>query len=166
MMTDTPLVIAEPISTDAFAPYGDVLIAPKAFGRTYFDQGLVNARQGATASMSVAHIGEATSLPVTSIEMERHEFSSQSFIPMDVSRYLIVVAPHSTGGAADTGQARAFVVPGNIGITYGVNVWHNPITVLDRPGIFAIQMWLDGSATDEEFVKLDQPFRIGLSEAA
>jgi ureidoglycolate lyase len=92
--------------------------------------------------------------------MARHEFSSQSFIPMDVSRYLIVVAPHLPAGTPDTRQARAFIVPGDVGITYGADVWHHPIAVLDRPGRFAIVMWADGSDRDEEFVKLEQPFEI------
>jgi ureidoglycolate lyase len=165
-MADAPTVRAEPISASAFAEFGDVLAPPAELGRTYFDDGLTNARPNAPASLSVARIAATPSLPITAIEMERHEFSSQSFIPIDVSRYVIVVAPHRADGKPDASNARAFIVPGSVGITYGVNVWHHPITVLDRPATFAIQMWRDGSVGDEEFVKLEHPFRIELPDAA
>ncbi|MEO0729855.1 MAG: ureidoglycolate lyase [Pseudomonadota bacterium] len=159
-MTDAPSLIAETISAAAFAPFGDVLMVPSEFGRNYYDSGLGNTRDGAVASLFIAHIAATPALPVTATEMERHEFSSQSFIPMDASRYLIAVAPHRADGKPDAEKARAFIVPGSVGITYGVNVWHHPIIVLDRPAKFAVQMWRDGSSTDEEFVKLEQPFRI------
>jgi ureidoglycolate lyase len=159
-MTDRHSITADPISAAAFAPFGSVLEAPSHFGRTYFDSGLANERPSARCSLSVSRIAPTPDFPLTAIEMERHEFSSQSFIPMDVSRYLIVVAPHLPSGAPDTRQARAFIVPGDVGITYGADVWHHPIAVLDRPGRFAIVMWADGSDRDEEFVKLENPFEI------
>ncbi|MEM7776195.1 MAG: ureidoglycolate lyase, partial [Pseudomonadota bacterium] len=162
-MTDVPTLLAEPISPEAFAPFGVVLAAPSELGRIYYDQGLANTRRNASASISIAHIAEAQSMPITAVEMERHAFSSQSFIPMDVSRYLVVAAPHDVNGAPDAQRAKAFIVPGDVGITYGVDVWHHPITVLGRPGVFAVQMWRDGTASDEEFVKLERPFRIDLS---
>ncbi|MEM9028022.1 MAG: ureidoglycolate lyase [Pseudomonadota bacterium] len=164
-MTDVPILLAEPISPEAFATFGVVLAAPSELGRIYYDQGLTNTRPNASASISIAHIAETRSLTITAVEMERHAFSSQSFIPMDVSRYLIVVAPHDVNGTPDAQQAKAFIVPGDVGITYGADVWHHPITVLDRPAVFAVQMWRDGTASDEEFVKLERPFRIDLSES-
>ena len=161
-MTDRQSITAEPISVEAFSQFGSVLVAPADFGRTYFDAGLANKRSSARCSLSVAHIGETSKFQLTATEMERHQFSSQSFIPIDVSRYLIAVARSLPTGRPDTRQARAFVVPGDIGITYGADVWHHPIAVLDRPRRFAILMWKDGSDQDEEFVKLEQPFGIAI----
>ena len=123
---------------------------------------VTNNRPGAHCSLSVSHIAAGPEFPLTAIEMERHEFTSQSFIPIDVSRYLIVVAPSLAAGGPDTKLAQAFIVPGDVGITYGVNVWHHPISVLDRPGRFAVLMWKDGSNQDEEFVQLEHPFEIVL----
>jgi ureidoglycolate lyase len=40
------------------------------------------------------------------------------------------------------------------GVTYGANVWHYPLTILDRPAAFAVYMWLDGGEGDEEFFEL------------
>lgn len=162
-MTDHHGITAKPISAAAFAPFGDVLQAPAEFGRTYFDAGLTNKRPAAECSLSFSLIAATGDFPLTAVEMERHEFSSQSFMPVDVSRYLIAVAPALETGLPDTRQAQAFVVPGDVGITYGANVWHHPIAVLDRPGRFAVLMWKDGGDQDEEFVKLQQPFEIMLA---
>jgi ureidoglycolate lyase len=155
-------LLAEPITTEAFAPFGVLLERPGGFGRRYFDEGLGNLRAGAWASLSVAVIEPVGALPLDAVRMERHEFSSQSFIPMDAARYLVLVAPHAADGAPDAGRARAFTVDGGTGITYRANVWHHPMVVLDRPATFAIIMWRDGGTADEEFAALRTPLRIEL----
>ena len=40
------------------------------------------------------------------------------------------------------------------GVAYAADVWHHPLTILDRPACFAIYMWLEGSNGDEEFFTL------------
>jgi ureidoglycolate lyase len=94
--------------------------------------------------------------------MERHRFSSQSFVATDVSRWLVLVAPHAAGGGPDMSRARAFLPKPGQGITFGVDVWHHPLTVFDRPGIFAIYMWLDGTSGDEEFFTLARPMNVDI----
>jgi len=93
--------------------------------------------------------------------LERHEFSSQSFVPLDVSRWLIVVAPHAREGGPDRTAARAFIATGAQGVTYRADIWHHGLTVLDRPARFAIFMWRDGTTTDEEFVPVI-PFTVDI----
>ena len=93
-------------------------------------------------------------------KMERHEFSSQSFIPLGGSRYLIIVAPMSSNGGLDESGLKAFLARGDQGITFGMNIWHHPLTVLDRDASFAITMWLEGSATDEQFIDLSAPVNV------
>jgi ureidoglycolate lyase len=92
--------------------------------------------------------------------MERHEFSSQSFLALDVTRWLVIVAPKAASGGPDTTRARAFLAGPRQGVTYRVDTWHHPLTVLDRPARFAVLIWLERSATDEEFVTLDEPFTV------
>jgi ureidoglycolate lyase len=41
-----------------------------------------------------------------------------------------------------------------------MNVWHLPLTVLDRPASFAVFMWLDAGRGDEEFVDLPAPVAV------
>src|SRR2546428_11774893 len=86
-------IIAESLTEKAFAPYGDLLAAPAEFGRAYFDEGLRTSRATAWPSLSVSHVRPLPSLPLEARVMERHELSSQSFLPLDVARWLVVVAP-------------------------------------------------------------------------
>ncbi len=156
-------ILAEPITAEAFAPFGELLVPPEDFSRHYFDAGLSNARPAARPSLSLAVAEPIKSLPLDAVQMERHAFSSQSFVPMDAARYLAIVAPHVAGGGPDTERARAFLVAGRYGITFRADVWHHPMTVLDRRSTFAIVMWLDGSEGDTELVTLAAPFRVGIA---
>ena len=56
---------------------------------------------------------------------------------------------------------KAFVATGRQGVTYRPDTWHHGLTVLDRPGRFAVFMWRDGGPGDEEFVPV-APFTIRL----
>lgn len=150
-------ITCEPLTAAAFAPFGDVIERPADFGRIYFSEALANGRSIAKPSLSLSQLRplEVTSLEAT--RMERHEFSSQSFVPIDVARYLVIVAPHRADGKPDGARLRAFLARGDQGVTYGMNVWHHPMTVLDRVGKFAVFMWLAGGEGDEEFVDLPAP---------
>jgi ureidoglycolate lyase len=147
-------LIAEPLTAEAFAPYGDVLEAPTDPGRRYVDGGLSNQRTGAATSLSISTIAPTDARDLRTDMLERHAFSSQTFLPLSVSRYLVIVAPDAAGGGPDGSRARAFVARAGQGITYHAGTWHHGMTVLDRPAQFAVLMWRDGSSGDEEFVPL------------
>jgi len=151
-------ITPQPLTREAFAPFGDVIDMPTEAGRFYYDDALGNLRSSATASLSVALKDPTQDRPLGSDMLERHEFSSQTFIPVDVGRWLIVVAPHAAQGGPDTKKAIAFIADGSVGVTYKANTWHHGLTTLDRPGSFAVFMWKAGSA-DEEFVPV-KPFTI------
>ena len=151
-------ITPQPLTREAFAPFGDVIDMPTAAGRFYHDDALGNLRAEATGSLSVALREPTPGRPLRSDMLERHEFSSQTFIPVDVGRWLIVVAPHAPQGGPDTGKALAFIADGRVGVTYRANTWHHGLTTLDRPGSFAIFMWTTGTQ-DEEFVPVE-PFTV------
>ena len=154
-------LIARPLTATSFAPYGEVLEAPGDAGRTYIEQALANGRPGAKPSLSFTLSKVPASLPFKVVQMERHQFSSQSFVPMDRGRFLVVVAPKLESGGPDAARAEAFVGGPGQGVTYGMDVWHHALTVLDAPMRFAIFMWLERSATDEEFVDVS-PFAVSV----
>lgn len=156
------MIEIEPLTIEAFRPFGDVLVAPAAPARDYFDTALANGRPTARPSLSIAR-RDPSPVPLTATMMERHQFSSQSFVALEVARWLVLVAPHRAGGGPDMERARAFLPSAGQGITFGANVWHHPLTVFDRPGTFAIYMWLDGTTGDEEFFSLPQPVAIPIS---
>lgn len=155
-------LIPQPLTKEAFAPFGDVIDVPEAPGRTYYNDALGNLRPDAKANLSLSLKAETPDRPLRSDYMERHEFSSQTFVPLDVERWLIVVAPHASAGGPDVTGMKAFIATGRQGVTYRPNTWHHGLTVLDRPGRFAVFMWLDGGKGDEEFVPVP-PFSIRIS---
>ena len=151
-------ILPQPLTQQAFAAYGDVIDIPSEAGRTYYEDALGNLRPQAKPSLSLSLKAETADRPLKAELLERHEFSSQTFVPIDVDRWLIVVAPHARTGGPDTKAVRAFIATGQQGVTYRPNTWHHGLTVLDKPGRFAVFMWRAGSQ-DEEFVPVE-PFTI------
>jgi ureidoglycolate lyase len=152
-------LVIEPISPEAFAPYGTVVRAPEDIGRSPYYDALMNKRPQAPATLSASRALPKT-LPLVGTVMERHRFSSQTFFPLDVARYVVIVAPDGPGGKPDMMHARAFVVPGDTAITYAADSWHHPMIALDRPACFSVLMWRDGTAADMETVALAAPFEL------
>ena len=97
-------LIPEPLAAAPFAAFGDVLEAPVAPGRSFFDGALANLRPGARPSLSSTRKQDLSCLP-----------SSQSFVPIEAGRWLVVVAPHATTGGPDLGSERAFLAGRNKG---------------------------------------------------
>lgn len=151
---------AKPLNAVDFTPYGDVISIPGEAGRTYFEDALGNLRPAAHASVST--ILKPPMAPVVNVRielLERHEFSSQTFIPLAEAQWLIVVCPHLPEGGPDVAKAVAFIANGQQGITYRPDTWHHGLTVLSGMGKFAVFMWRDGTSGDEEFVKVT-PFEV------
>jgi ureidoglycolate lyase len=160
---------AEPLTAEAFAPFGQVLQTPGAGGananqgtavRLDRVAGLVNTRGGACTPNLAMIRALPQPLPLKLRLMERHPCSSQAFIPLQCSRYLVVVAPSEASGQPDWARLRAFVaVPGQ-GINYAAGTWHHPFTALDAPADLAMLAWEDGSARDCEEVALPEPMMV------
>ena len=149
-------LIATPLTSAAFLPFGEVLEAPEVPGRTYFEDALLNLRPQARPSLSLSVKQPIAGLPLRSNTMERHRFSSQSFIPQRAGRWLAIVAPHGADGGPDMAQARAFLCGPTQGVTYAADVWHHPSTVLDQVAHFAILMWRTGRPGDDEFIQVPE----------
>jgi ureidoglycolate lyase len=149
----------QPLTPEAFAPFGDVIDVPNEPGRKYYEDALGNLRPNAHPSLSLSLKVETPDRPLKADLLERHEFSSQTFVPIDVERWLIVVAPHAKAGGPDLSGVKAFIATGRQGVTYKPNTWHHGLTVLDKPGRFAVFMWRDGGKGDEEFVPVE-PFTV------
>ena len=152
-------IVTQPLTAEAFAPFGEVLAAPADPGRLYFEDGLGNGRPAARPSLSMVHRLPIEGLPFEATLLERHEFSSQTFVPLDSGRWVVVVCPHAPGGGPDLSALRAFLARSDQGVTYRMNTWHHGLTVLDRPARLAVFMWRDGTSGDEEFVPV-APFNV------
>jgi ureidoglycolate lyase len=148
-------LIARPLSTKEFAPFGEVLEAPLEPGRTFFNSSLGSLRAGASPNLRIVNKLPSV-MPIKANLLERHQFSSQTFLPLDVGRMLIVVAPHAANGGPDVELAQAFLASSRQGVTYRLDTWHHGLTVLDKPAQLAVFMWCDGTANDEQFVSVPE----------
>jgi ureidoglycolate lyase len=86
--------------------------------------------------------------------LEHHPHANQAFIPLDVSRYLVTVAPSDAAGQPILDKLESFLVPGNLGVVYRQGVWHAGASVLDRAGNFAVLMWR-GAPDDDVMLPIE-----------
>jgi len=144
-----------PLNAEAFKPFGDVLELPSTSERAYFCDALSNGRPAVPAALWMSHTEPSPGLPLQAHVMERHPLTSQTFIAIGDARWLVMVAPHDADGRPDMARAQAFLAGPGQGITYRADTWHHPMVALQRPAGFAVLMWRDGSALDEEFHDID-----------
>ncbi|MEW9919862.1 ureidoglycolate lyase [Marimonas sp. MJW-29] len=151
----------EPLTPEAFAPFGDVLqLRPKP-------DKLINAglcgRHHDLAQLDFGPEGRAgislfdatpRSLPYTLDLLERHPEGSQAFIPMSEHPFLVIAAPDDHG---KPGTPRAFLTAPHQGVNFRRGTWHGVLTPLFSPGLFAVVDRIGNSANLEE-VFLDPPW--------
>ena len=156
------LLLAQPLSADAFEMYGDVIeLGQPTLQRLDPAAYLDNRRSHATPSLAVGR-ADAMKGPFVVKAFERHPYSSQLFIPTALSRYLLVVAPTAPDGSPQVSECRAFVASGRQAVNYAAGTWHQGMTILDRRGEYVVLRWNDGTEDDVEFRSLDQPIPVGV----
>jgi ureidoglycolate lyase len=156
--TSPPLLVPRPLTPEAYAPYGKVLmasprgepgeIANLGTALRFDDVVEVENTRGANAALKVKVF---RSRPVALERrplalLEKHPCSTQLFIPMNASRYIALVA--RGGDRPDLSTLAAFVVTGPRGISYGPGVWHHPMLTLDSETDFVVFVHEDGSPVD------------------
>ncbi len=150
-------IALEPLDAASFAPFGQVISRPARVGdRASYEAGLSNRRPRATIRLWVNHVQPATP-PLVATKLESHRYSSQTFLPLSVSRYVVITAPSLASGAPDVDGIVGFIAEGTQGITYVADVWHHPICALDELASFTVLMWKDDSPGDEEWATLSDP---------
>lgn len=153
-----------PITTERFAPFGDVIAAPPGAGQSMNDArferfddlarvDVDNDNQG-EAAISIARSKTPTELPYRFDLVERHPHGSQAFIPLARFSFIVVVAPPSE--SVDPTDLQAFVTNGTQGISYNRGVWHMPLISTDSGQSFLIVDRAPGKANCEERV-FDSP---------
>lgn len=153
---------ARSLDPSEFAPFGQVLGAGGASEtRQEFAGRLANGRAAALANLAFIRNPPNVS-PLRVPALERHPHSSQLFVPMRGTRYLVVVCPPTADGAADLPRIAAFIAGDGQAINYDVNVWHAPNRALAGPGEFVMLRWDDGTADDTEWCQLATPLEIVL----
>ncbi len=143
-------VRTEPLTSAAFAPFGEVLEAAGEFRlinaglcRRFHDRAAPDILDG-RAGISVFS-AEPRSLPYALDLIERHPLGSQAFLPMTQHPFLVIV---SEGPEA---MPRAFLTDGAQGINLHRGSWHGVLTPLQAPGLFAVVDRIGEGANLEEF---------------
>lgn len=134
-------IVPQPLTTAAFAPFGDVLdcvgapdvmINQDMCGR-FHDRARMEFGTG-RAGLSLFN-ATPRAFPYTLDMMERHPLGSQAFIPMTQHPFLVIVAENEGNAPA---KPRAFLTTSGQGVNYHRNIWHGVLTPLHAPGLFAV----------------------------
>jgi ureidoglycolate lyase len=150
----------QPFRPEAFAPFGQTIVAPQIGEETLLHT-LLGAARADAALCAKLDTHPAGALPLTAPRMERHEHSEQLFVPLGDARYVIAAALPGADGAPDLGTLTGFIVEDGSGICYSRGVWHLPITILDRPTSFLMMMKAVGDASiDTAWATLPTPITV------
>ena len=163
---------APPITREAFAAFGEVVLAERAditpimvnFGtaaRRNHAGRMENLRPNAAPNLASFCCEPWSRFPVIAESMEKHPYSSQLFVPMKVERYLVVVAPG--GDAPDVEGLRAFIAHPGEGVIYGPGVWHMPLIVFGTARAeFTMLVWEDETPGDCVVGRLSERVEIAI----
>lgn len=151
----TEIIRTEPLTQDAFAPFGDVLdvagdpdrIINQGLCGRYHDRARMDFGPGGRAGLSIFK-AVPRALPYQLDMVERHPEGSQAFIPMSMDPFLVIVAMDED----DTpGCPRAFLTAPGQGINLHRNTWHGVLTPLHAPGLFAVIDRIGDTANLQEY---------------
>ncbi len=160
-MVDDRVIIAEPLTAEAFAPFGDVI---EAGGGSFPINGGMVDRFNDLARVEVdggrlgisAGRGRPYALPLALTLVERHPLGSQAFVPMSEDPFLVIVAPDE-GGVP--GRPRAFLTAPGQGVNYLRGTWHGVLAPLGRTTSFLIVDRIGEGVNLEEY-RYDQPWQV------
>lgn len=170
-------LVAEPLSHAAFSPFGAVVSADRGdiearaanqgtAARQDFVAAIEDLRPGrARLNLAAFRCAPRGPFPLRLALLEKHPGSTQVFIPMNASRYLVVVA--KGGDRPDLSTARAFLAGPTQGVSYSPGTWHHPMITLDNPTDFTCLVWEDGTPADcvEHPFKDDEGLTIALESS-
>lgn len=131
----------QPLTAEAFAPFGDVMDASGApdklinqgkCGR-FHNKARLDFSDGA-AGISIFQ-GEVETLPLKLEMVERHPDGSQAFVPMSLDPFLVVVATDEAGVPTNP---QAFITETGQAINFHRGTWHGVLAPLSKPGLFAV----------------------------
>ena len=170
MPTSRRLLTAEPLTAEAFAPFGDVIAAsdrarhfPINNGSTerYHDLARIDVASGGGHAILSIFRARPRHLPMQLLLLERHPLGSQTFMPLSKLPYLVVVA--EAAPLPDLTRVRCFRAAPGQGINYARGTWHHPLLALQAESDFLV-VDRGGDAGDtncEEYPLTDIPCWIG-----
>ena len=149
---------APAINAQAFAPYGWLIDASSQVGQAINGgsslriDGLTDLAFDAEGGKPCMALFKAAARDPAGpwTELERHCLGTQTFIPLNGVRYVVLVA---VGDAVpDTSTLKAFVVSGHQGITLRAGTWHHGLLALNDGDFVVLERNAD--AVDCELAQL------------
>ena len=136
-IADKPLAI-EPLTAEAFKPFGDVIEATDNAQHFTINQGFAErfhrlaqvdvTTDGGQPAISIFK-ARARALPLQLSVLEKHPFGSQAFMPLSGDAYLVVVA--LGGDTPDMSTLKCFSATAQQGVNYAKGTWHHPLLALN-----------------------------------
>ena len=163
-------LIAQPLTADAFSPYGDVIEKPGA------EQILINrdkcvrhhalscadvisSKAGDAGKVGISiFAGTPYELPHVLDLVERHPLGSQAFYPLGNDPWLVTVCADEGGRPV---KPVAFLATSDQGINIKRGTWHGVLTPLYHPADFLVVDRIGDGDNLEEFT-FDNPYQITL----
>ena len=136
-------VTPEPLTAEAFAPFGDVIEAsdraeamPINYGWTTRFNDLANLDTADQGGRTIVSLFRSKPLePLVLKVFERHPLGSQAFVPLQGRPYLVAVAPP---GEFDPAAVRLFRAAASQGVNYAKGVWHHFLLALEAESDFLV----------------------------
>lgn len=133
----------EPLTADAFAPFGDVIeaagaaeVMPINYGWTTRFNDLAGIDTRDEDGHTIVSLFRSKPLePLVLKIFERHPLGSQAFVPTQGRPYLVAVAP---AGDFDVAQVRVFRAAAHQGVNYAKGVWHHFLLALEAESDFLV----------------------------
>ena len=143
MSKQTIELIPQPLTAEAFRPFGDVIEATDAYelinsGTTRKFADLAKIDVSAEGGRPCISIYRATpyKFPLRITLLECHPLGSQLFMPLHGEPFIVVVAP--AGEVIDALGVRAFRANGGQGVNYDRGTWHHPLIALSSHSEFLV----------------------------
>ncbi|KAK9470900.1 ureidoglycolate hydrolase [Dipodascopsis tothii] len=167
--TPVGTLIAEPLTPEAFAEFGGSIISAdhqlKTMETSMANYGTANkisqvcpvfnsyekapSGKPATTNLNLFRSSRPESVTVEADKykynltvLERHPFTTQTFLPMGVPAdqiaFLVTVAKQGPDGLPDFSTVKSFYAVGNQAVTYGHAAWHAPMVALNDRVDFAV----------------------------
>ena len=134
-------IAPEPLTADAFAPFGDVIeatdaaeVIPINYGWTTRFNALADVAVGDGRAIISIFRGKPLTPPVLKV-FERHPLGSQAFMPLSGRPFLVAVAP---AGDFDPAAVRVFRAKASQGVNYGKGTWHHFLLALEAESDFLV----------------------------
>lgn len=152
----------EPLTVEAFAPFGQVIEAsdraeqiPINYGHTtrFHDLARIEVGDG----RAIVSLFRADPLADGTLRIfERHPLGSQAFVPLQGRDYLVAVAP---AGAFDPQAVKVFRARGDQGVNYAAGVWHHFLLALEPASDFLV-IDRDGPGENLDEIELADPIQV------